>query len=452
MELAKVLPYNLDFEKALLGICILEGKSIYEIVDIINTDMFYDIKHQTIYKHLVRMFREGVQIDLLSLGKSIMQSNEKEVIGGLEYLSELTNRISSSANIEYYAVMIKEYYIKRSIITFSAELNTKAYYEAETLDSLVEYIDKRIFEITNYCYGKSTIEHVSVPVTKALEEIHERIQANKSGKPLGIPTPITKLNNILNGGYKTGLHILAARPAMGKTSLMLSIAKMAVHFDKIPLIFSLEMTNKQLADRLILSELDDSVQTDRYRNGWMDELEFKKVVDASLLAKNMNMYFDDNSCVSFSYIKSTSYKKKKQGACDIIFIDYLQLMDIKQERGNTRDMAIGNITRQLKSLSKELDVPIILLSQLNRSSEENRGKIPTLSNLRESGNIEQDADSVLFIHRPEYYDETEEKGHGKLIMAKHRNGATGVIDFYYNNSLTKIFNEPINSFDYNAEF
>ena len=257
---------------------------------------------------------------------------------------------------------------------------------------------------------------------------------------------------MLNGGFKTALYIIAARPAMGKTSLMLHFIKIAVKYKYIPVVFSLEMTNTQLSHRLIQSELPDNIPSFKYKNGWLNDYEMSEVANASLIAKTYTIYVDDNSNIPYSYLKSIIYKKKKQRLCDIVFIDYLQLMDIRQEKGQTKDSAIGEITKKLKALSKDLEIPIVALSQLNRDVEKRADKRPMLSDLRESGNIEQDADVVGFIYRPAYYDKNAGQGMGEIIIAKHRDGAIGEVKFYHNESLTKIYSNPINSFDYNAGF
>lgn len=448
----KILPNNIECEEAVLGACLLEGRAIYEIVDVLKPEMFYKEAHVTIFECLVEMFKNGEQIDLLTVAQNLVKEGKFESIGGAVYLNSLTSHIVSSANIEYHSAIIKENYVKRNIIKFGQELFAKAYKNSEDLETLVNYIDQEIYTITNDCFGKNNIEHISIPVDKALKETYDKQKNTQEGIPCGIPTGIPELDAMLNGGFKIALYIIAARPAMGKTSLMLHFIKIAVKYKYIPVVFSLEMTNTQLSHRLIQSELPDSIPSFKYKNGWLNDYEMSEVANASLIAKTYTIYVDDNSNIPYSYLKSIIYKKKKQGLCDIVFIDYLQLMDIRQDKGQTKDSAIGEITKKLKALSKDLEIPIVALSQLNREVEKRADKRPMLSDLRESGNIEQDADVVGFIYRPAYYDKNAEQGMGEIIIAKHRDGAIGEVKFYHNESITKIYSNPINSFDYNAGF
>jgi replicative DNA helicase len=442
MELAKIPPQNIEAEIAVLGACILENKALYEIVDVLTPEMFYDTKHQIVFQRLLEMFKSGENIDLLTIVNCLREHNELERVGGAVAINQLTNRIISSANIEAHAAIVREAWMKRSFIALANNLLQKGYNEAEEVGSLIEYSDKELFNISNYFFGKNRIEHLAYYVNQAAEETQNKIKANREGITAGIPTGLHDLDLGLNGGFQTGLYILAARPGMGKSSVMLKFAKSAVKGGYIPLIFSLEMTATELSHRLILSELDESVEVMKYKNGWLKDADMGKLTYATLAAKNMNMYIDDNAGVSYSYIKSVVYKKKKQGLCDCVFIDYLQIMDIPQAKGQTKDDAIGVVTRQLFNLGKELDIPIIALSQLNRGVELRADKRPQLSDLRESGNIEQDANVVMFIYRPEYYDKTAPKGEGVIIRAKNRNGSLGDSNFYYNESLTKIYDHP----------
>jgi replicative DNA helicase len=441
----KPSPQNLECEEAVLGACILENNAIFEIADVLTPEMFFDAKHQIIYRCLVDMFRSGENIDMLTVVNHLRSKNELEIIGGAIAINNLTNRIMSSANIEAHAAMVREAWMKRAFIELGMKLTQKAQDEAEEVGTLIEFSDKELLKIANFFFGKNRIEHLSYFVNQAAEETQNKIKANREGITFGIPTGLKNLDLCLNGGFHTGLYILAGRPGMGKSSNMLAMAKAVVKANYIPVIFSLEMTALEISHRLILSELDESVDTTKYKNGWLKDEDMSKLTYATLAAKNMNMYIDDNAGVGYSYIKSVLYKKKKQGLCDICFIDYLQLMDIKREKNQTKDDAIGEVTKALKNLTKELDIPIVALSQLNRGVELRAEKRPQLSDLRESGNIEQDADVVMFTHRPEYYDKNANKGEGIIIRAKNRNGSLGDSPFYYNESLTKIYDYPVNS-------
>jgi len=441
----KMLPQNIEAEEAVLGACLLERNVILEIIDVLTPEMFYKNANMIIFQRLCEMVKNGVEIDQLTAVNYLREKNELDIVGGVYYIASLTNHVVSSANIEQYAAFVRENWMKRSFITFGNELMKRGYDDTFEVNDIISYSDKSILNISNYYFGKKRTEHISVYANEAAEETYNKQKANKEGLPCGIPTGIRNFDLGLNGGWYTGLHIVAARPGMGKTSLMLYFAKTAEFHGFKPLIFSLEMTAKQLSHRFILSELHDSVDVTKYKNGWISDADMTEVGNATAKVKNYEMYIDENCGIDCSYIKSVSFKKKKQGLCDIIFIDYLQLMNIVQEKGQTRDMAIGMVTRQLKDISKELDVPIITLSQLNRSVEIRADKRPQLSDLRESGNIEQDSDTVSFIYRGEYYDATAEKGCGSIIRAKNRNGSLGDSIFYYNESLTKIYDYQIST-------
>lgn len=445
MEEIKLQPQNIESEEAVLGACILEKNAIFQIVDVLTPEMFYDSKHIIVFRHLLRMFKDNENIDLLTVVNSLRAKDELEIIGGACFVNGLTNRIVSSANIEAHAAHVREAWMKRAFIELGQQLTKKGFSNVETAGDLIEFSDKQLLSISNYLFGKNKIEHLSVCVNEASRETMDKIEANRDGKLIGISTGIRDLDLSLNGGFNTGLYILAARPGMGKSSLMLHFAKTAVKGGYIPNIFSLEMTARELSHRLILSELDESVDVMKYKNGWLKDADISKVTYATLAAKNMDMYIDENGGISYNYLKSTVYKKKKQGLCDIVFLDYLQLMDIRQEKGQTKNDAIGVVTRQLKNLSKELDIPIVALSQLNRGVENRTDKRPQLSDLRESGNIEQDADVVMFIYRESYYNKDAESGTGVIIRAKNRNGSLGDSVFYHNESLTKIYDYNPNS-------
>ena len=253
----------------------------------------------------------------------------------------------SSANIEAHAAAVREAWMKRAFIELGMKLTQKAQEDCEEVNTLIEFSDKELLKISNYFFGKNKIEHLSVFVNQAAEETQNKIKANREGITFGIPTGLKNLDLCLNGGFHTGLYILAGRPGMGKSSNMLAMAKAVVKANYIPVIFSLEMTALEISHRLILSELDESVDTTKYKNGWLKDEDMSKLTYATLAAKNMNMYIDDNAGVGYSYIKSVLYKKKKQGLCDICFIDYLQLMDIKREKNQTKDDAIGEVTKLL---------------------------------------------------------------------------------------------------------
>ncbi|MEZ5145562.1 MAG: replicative DNA helicase [Bacteroidales bacterium] len=425
-EHGRVPPQAVDLEEAVLGALMLEQNALTAVVDILKPDVFYKEAHQVIYAAIHRLFAKSEPIDILTVTNELKSSGELELIGGAYYITQLTNRVASTANIEYHARIISQKFIQRELIKLSSEIIKDAFEDTTDVFDLLDKAEKNLFAVseTNFRRDYDSMQSLVREAIKDIESARDH-----EGNLRGVPSGFTDVDRITGGWQKSDLVILAARPGMGKTAFVLSMARnIAVDFN-IPLaIFSLEMSSIQLVTRLISSETQ--LSADKLKKGNLENYEWEqlnakigKLVDAPL-------FIDDTPALSIFELRAKCRRLKAQHDIQMIIIDYIQLMSTGGDNKGNREQEISTISRSLKALAKELNVPVITLSQLNRSVETRGGsKRPLLSDLRESGAIEQDADLVLFIYRPEYYkiDQDEEgnstQGLAELIIAKHRNGA-----------------------------
>ena len=429
MDYGKIPPQALDLEEAVLGAIMLEKDAILTVLDILEPGSFYKEAHQTIYETAQTLSQQEKPIDLLTVTEELRKTEKLESVGGAVYISQLTSRIGSAAHLEYHARIVAQKYIQRELIRVSSDIQERAFDEGSDVDDLLDFSERELLNIAEGHIKKETIKIDNLLKT-ALEQIEE---AGKRKDSLsGVPSGFTRLDRLTSGWQKSDLIILAARPSMGKTAFVLSMARnMAVDHSRPVAFFSLEMSSIQLVNRLIIGETQlasDKIRTGRLENYEWEQLEYK-IKDL----EKAPVYVDDTPAISIFEFRAKCRRLKQKYDIQAVVIDYLQLMTGSKDTGS-REQEVSNISRSLKSIAKELDIPIIALSQLNRSVEMRSGnKRPQLSDLRESGAIEQDADLVLFIHRPEYYgiDVDEEgnslKGVAEIIVAKHRNGPTGDI-------------------------
>ncbi len=437
--LGKIQPQALPLEEVVLGAIMLDKDAIAIVIDILDDSSFYLDAHQLIYKAMRDLFIDDHPIDLLTVTEKLKKNGDLDKIGGPMFLVELTNRITSSANIEYHARIVAQKHIQRELIKSSTKTITDAYDDTIDVFDLLDNAEKSLFEITEKNLTKS-YEPLNKLAARALEEL-EALATKKEGVT-GIPTGFTELDKLTSGWQPSSLNILAARPGMGKTAFVLSLARnAAMIYDKPVAIFSLEMSSIQLTLRLISSEA--SIESSKLKNAQMSDEDWKKVTSATEQLSQANIIIDDTPALNIFELRAKCRRMKLQSDIQMIIIDYLQLMQGGKESGN-REQEVSMISRSLKGLAKELDVPVIALSQLNRSVETRGGsKRPQLSDLRESGSIEQDADIVSFIYRPEYYGilEDEEgqsqKGMAEIIIAKHRNGGLGTIKLRFVGEYTR---------------
>ncbi len=424
-EYGKIPPQAIDLEEAVLGALLLEQNALSAVVDILKPEVFYTEAHKKIYAAIYELFGKQQPIDLLTVTHELKTSGDLEMVGGAYYIAQLTQRVGSAANIEHHARIIIQKYIQRSLIEIASEITKEAYEDSNDVFDLLDHAEQKLFSVSENNFRR---DHSDMP--SLVREAVKNIEAAKDhdGTYRGVPSGFLKLDSLTAGWQKSDLIILAARPGMGKTAFVLSMARnISVGFKRPVAIFSLEMASVQLVTRLIASET--RLPADKLKKGELKDFEWQQLNDRIGKLIEAPLYIDDTPALTIFELRAKARRMKQQYDIEMIVIDYIQLMQGTSDKGN-REQEISNISRSLKSLSKELDIPIIALSQLNRSVETRGGlKKPILSDLRESGAIEQDADMVLFIYRPEYYkidvmeDQTPSQGKAELIIAKHRNGA-----------------------------
>jgi replicative DNA helicase len=427
----KIPPQALDLEEAVLGAIMLDQHALNKVIDILKPDMFYKESHARIFDAVISIFQKNEPVDLLTVTNHLKNSGELELCGGPFYLTQLTARIASAANVEYYSRIIAQKYVQRELIRVSHEIIQDAFEDSIDVFELLDRAEGNLYHLSQSNFRRGFMD-MSLLVKRAVQEIEEA--RKHDGHISGVPTGFTQLDNVTAGWQRSDLIIIAARPGMGKTAFVLSLARNIVVDYKRPVaLFSLEMSAVQLITRLIASEAE--IEAEKLRKGKLDEREWKQLHSKLNSLIDAKLFIDDTAALSAFELRTKSRRLKAQHNIQLIIIDYLQLMTLNngQQGGGgmkniNREQEISTISRSLKSLAKELDVPIICLSQLNRSVETRGGtKRPMLSDLRESGAIEQDADMVLFIYRAEYYKIEEvngisSAGMAELIIAKHRNG------------------------------
>ena len=428
LEKGKLPPQAIDLEEVVLGAMMIDKKGVDEVIDILSPEAFYKEANKLVYEAIFQLFENSEPIDLLTVSSQLRKNANLEVIGGDFYLISLTQKVSSSAHIEFHARIILQKFIQRSLIKISNEIIEDAYDETTDVFSLLDKAESRLYEVTQGNIKKSseTAQSLVIQAIKKIEEI-----SNKEGLS-GVPTGFTQLDKLTSGWQPSDLIIIAARPGMGKTALTLSMARNIAVDQNIPVaFFSLEMASVQLITRLISSET--GLSSEKLRTGKLAKHEWEQLNVKVKGLEKAPLFIDDTPSLSIFDLRAKARRLASQHGIRMIMIDYLQLMTAggSQKGGGNREQEISTISRNLKALAKELNVPVIALSQLSRAVETRGGtKRPLLSDLRESGAIEQDADIVSFIYRPEYYkieewDDDERsptEGQGEFIVAKHRNG------------------------------
>lgn len=432
--LEKTPPRSMESEKALLGCLMLDPNSINKIIDYIKPDDFYYKKHQEIYKTCQELSEKGEPIDLLSVANRLREKGLSEEIGGNSYLTELVNIVPTASHIASYADNVQGKKVLRDLIESGTEVVSLGYDETQRPEELLDKAESRIFSIS-----QKGLRHNFVLIKDELEEAFERIDKlhKQKGGIRGLPTGFADLDNILSGFQKSDLIILASRPSMGKTALAVNIASHIAINEKIPVgIFSLEMSKDQLIDRLIADQA--GIDLWRLRTGKLssdgDDNDFTRIQHALSILSEAPIYVNDTSLANILQMRAMSRRLQAKSGLGLIIVDYLQLIEPLNTNVNMVQQ-MTEISRSLKSLSKELNIPVLALSQLSRAVEQRSPQIPRLSDLRETGAIEQDADVVLFIYREDRYRaDTTRKNIADIIIAKHRNGPVGKIELYFDES------------------
>ncbi len=454
-EHGRVPPQAVDLEEAVLGALMLEQNALTAVIDILRPEVFYKESHKIIYTAIQHLFSKSEAIDILTVTNELKSSGELEVVGGAYFITQLTGRVASTANIEYHARIIAQKYIQRELIRISSEIIKDAFEDTTDVFELLDKAEKNLFSVSENNFRRD-YDNMQSLVREAIKDI--QAARDHEGNLRGVPSGFTELDRVTAGWQKSDLIILAARPGMGKTAFVLSMARnIAVDFNIPVAFFSLEMSSIQLVTRLISSET--MLSADKLKKGNLENYEWEqlnakigKLVDAPL-------FIDDTPALSIFELRAKCRRLKAQHNIQMVVVDYIQLMSTGVDNKGNREQEISSISRSLKALAKELNVPVITLSQLNRSVETRGGsKRPILSDLRESGAIEQDADLVCFIYRPEYYklDTDDEgnstKGLAEIIIAKHRNGALAEVKLQFIDRFAKFIDYEGSMMDKNAGF
>ena len=425
-------PNNTDAEASLLGAILIDPESLVKIADNLNAEDFYDPKHRRIYQAIIDLYNENSAIDVLTIADKLKNNDDLDTVGGPSYLTELTNYVPTASHIEQYAEIVAQKALRRRLITVSRDMTELSMDESKKLSELVEEAEARLFEVSQKHTKQNIISLEEVLATSfdRLDELHK-----DKGQIRGLPTGYKDLDNILAGFQKSDLVVLAARPSMGKTALALNFAhNIAVQSAEPVLMFSLEMSKEQLVDRLL--SMESGVDAWALRTGNLSDNDFEKIAQAMGTLSEAQIYIDDSPGITISDLRTKARREAHKRQLGLIVVDYLQLMSGGSRFGGdgNRVQEISEISRGLKGVARELNVPILALSQLSRSVENRHPQIPQLADLRESGSIEQDADVVAFIYREDYYNpDTERKKITDILIKKHRNGPTGGVELYFDN-------------------
>ncbi len=442
VQLGKMPPQAVDLEETVLGALMLEKDALTAVIDILKPESFYKETHAKIYEAIVQLFNKSEPVDLMTVTAQLRKNGTLEMAGGAYQIAELTSKVNSAANIEYHARIITEQALKRELIRISSEIQSDAFEDTQDVFELLDRTEQSLFEISE-SHIRKNYSDMSTLMHEAIMEIEARKQ-HKDGLT-GIATGFTELDRITGGWQRSDLVIIAARPGMGKTAFVVSAMRnAAVDFNCGVAIFSLEMSAVQLVNRLISAEAE--LESDKIKKGRLADHEWEQLVHKTSKLTEAPIFIDDTPGLSILELRAKCRRLKAQHDIQLVIIDYLQLMsgDSSKNVGGNREQEIATISRALKGLAKELNVPVLALSQLSRAVETRGGdKKPQLSDLRESGSIEQDADMVIFLYRPEYYDITEDEdglpttGMGEVIIAKHRNGSLENVKLKFIGRFTK---------------
>ena len=439
----KLPPRDTELEEIVLGACMLEKDAYMNVCDLLVADSFYDPVNKKIFEAITTLGLNQKPIDMMTVTEQLRRDGTLEEVGGAVHIAELTARVYSSANLEFHASIVAQKYLARRLITFAANVETKAYDESNDIEELLQETESQLFDISQNQL-KREVTQIDPVITLALDQIQNA--ANNESGLSGLQTGYRDLDKMTSGWQNSDLIIIAARPAMGKTAFVLSMAKnMAVDYNVPIAIFTLEMSNVQLIKRLISNVA--SLEGEKIKSGRLSREEEDRLNSRIRTVYGAPLYLDETPGLSISELRTKARRLVREKGVKMIMIDYLQLMNAPGQKHGSREQEVSTISRSLKALAKELDIPIIALSQLNRSTENREDKRPVLSDLRESGAIEQDADIVCFIHRPEYYTRATQDGEGNnikglayLIVAKHRSGGVGDVKLHFVSKFAKFEN------------
>ena len=433
----KVLPHSIDAEKSVIGSMLMDQDAVMAASEILISDDFYGKQYGTLFAAMTQMYKEGKPVDLVTLQNKLKEMDVPPELSSVEFLKDILSQVFTSANVKHYAGIVKEKAMLRNLIKVNEEIANKCYLQKEPLDEIINVTEKKIFNVVQSQGGGDY-----VPIRDVVIEALEKIEAaaKNKGNVTGIPTGFTDLDYQTAGLQPSDLVLVAARPSMGKTAFVLNIAEhMAFKKGVTVAIFSLEMSKVQLVNRLL--SLESKVSSQLMRTGSLEDSDWERLIESAQVIGDSKLIIDDTPSISIQEMRSKCRKYKMEHNLGIIIIDYLQLMSAGAGNSDSRQQQISDISRSLKALARELNVPVVALSQLSRAVEQRPDHRPMLSDLRESGAIEQDADVVMFIYRDDYYNkDTDKKNVAEIIIAKQRNGPVGTIELAWLPDYTKFGN------------
>ena len=437
MEVGKVPPHDTEAEQAVIGSMLTDKDAIISAIEVLKEEDFYREDNKTIYSAILNLYNRAEPVDIITLKAELSSLGKLEAVGGLEYLAELPDKVPTTANVDKYIKIVEEKSLLRNLLKTANEIIKLGYDETQEVDVLMDQAEKKIFDAiqSRNQKGYSSIKDILVDTFTELEQLY-----NQKQHITGVPTGFADLDYKTAGFHNSDLILVAARPAMGKSAFALNIASYAATKGNVPVaIFSLEMLKEQMVNRILCSEA--MVDSNKVRTGKIDDEDWAKLAEASGRLSESKIFIDDTPGISIMEIRAKCRKLKLEQDIGMVVIDYLQLVQGSGKRGASREQEIAEISRSLKILAKEINVPVIALSQLSRAPEQRPDHRPMLSDLRESGSIEQDADIVMFLYRDDYYNEdSEKKNIAEVILAKHRSGSTGTVELLWLGNYTKFAN------------
>ncbi len=437
MEIGKVPPHDTEAEQAVIGSMLTDKEAIISAIEVLKEEDFYREDNKTIFGAILNLYNKAEPVDIITLKSELSSMGKLDVVGGLEYLAKLPDKVPTTSNVEKYIKIVEEKSLLRNLIKTANDIIKLGYDETQDVEFLMDQAEKKIFDTiqSRNQKGYSSIKDILVDTFTQLEQLY-----NQKQHITGVPTGFADLDYKTAGLHGSELILVAARPAMGKSAFALNLATYAATRGKTPVaIFSLEMSKEQMVNRILCSEA--MVDSNKVRTGKIDDEEWEKLAYASGMLSESKIFIDDTPGISIMEIRAKCRKLSLEQGIGLVVIDYLQLIQGSGKRGASREQEISEISRSLKILAKEINVPVIALSQLSRAVEQRPDHRPMLSDLRESGAIEQDADIVMFLYRDDYYNEdSDKKNIAEVILAKHRAGSTGTVDLRWMGNYTKFVN------------
>jgi len=442
--LDRLPPQNIEAEESVIGSLLIDPDAIIKIASFLRPEDFYREAHQTIYRAILSLHERRQPADFVTLVDELTRQGQIEQLGGAAYLTSLINQVPTSVHVEHYAHIVERTHIMRRLISAAGEIAALAYEDQGEIDEVIDQAERILFDVS-----QRRISRTLVPISEVIKSYYDRVEflVEHRDETLGVPTGFADLDRLLGGLQPSDLLIIAARPGVGKTSLAISMAtNAALRNNAVVAMFTLEMSAEQLAQRMISAQT--GIDSQRLRLGHIEDLEWEQFTRASGTLSQASIFIDDTPSPSPMEIRTKARRLAAEYDLDLVIVDYLQLMQAGNRRQDNRVQEISYISRSLKGLARELSVPVVALSQLSRAVETRQDKRPVLSDLRDSGSIEQDADVVMFIYRDEMYNEDSERANiADIIVAKHRNGPTDTISLHFDPSLTKFSDLDLYSVD-----